>query len=71
MFRFLPGTWTGRCFLFKNLLIFKEIWSVCPVCCKGMAAVFGLEDMKDLLELILLMDRPLEGSGDPPAALSL
>jgi|APSaa5957512576_1039674.scaffolds.fasta_scaffold28109_1 hypothetical protein len=35
-------------FLFKDLLGFKEIWSVDPVGGKGMAAVFGLEDMKAL-----------------------
>ena len=34
--------------LFKDLLGFKEIWSVGPVGVKGMAAVFGLEDMKAL-----------------------
>ena len=34
--------------LFKDLLGFKEIWSVGPVGGKGMAAVFGLEDMKAL-----------------------
>jgi len=64
--------------LFRDLLGFKELWSVGPVGGKGMAALFGLDDMKArlvmlksksgfLLELILLMDQPLEASQGPPA----
>jgi catechol 2,3-dioxygenase-like lactoylglutathione lyase family enzyme len=65
-------------FLFKDLLGFEEIWRIGPLGGKGMASLFGLDDIRAqlvmlqsksgfLLELILLIDQPLEAFQGPPA----
>ena len=64
--------------LFKDVLGFAELWRVGPLGGKGMAALFGLEDIQVelimlqspdgwLLEMIHLLKPRLETASTPPA----
>lgn len=71
--------------LFQELLGFKELWKVGPLGGKGMAALFGMDDVKaelimlqskegDRLELIHLLEPRFESAQMPnasPASASL
>ncbi len=64
--------------LFQELLGFEQLWKVGPLGGKGMASLFGMEDIKAelimlkssggvLVELIHLLDPLMEPAGKPPA----